>query len=69
MAGRSCLPFAYTALVCVLAVLALEAAAASGDTGPPVPTVPPIAGGAPGIGKQLRTDSGSWSTNAAFTYQ
>jgi hypothetical protein len=56
------------ALVGVLAALALGATTASGDTGLPVSTVPPIANGSPGVGKQLTTESGGWSTGV-FTYQ
>jgi hypothetical protein len=55
-------------LVSVLAALTLGATPASGDTGPPVSTVSPIAQGSPGAGNQLVTDSGSWSTDATFTY-
>lgn len=57
------------ALVSVLPALALGAPTASADTGAPVSTVPPIAKGSPGVGKQLRTDSGIWSTSATLTYQ
>jgi hypothetical protein len=53
----------------VLAALTVGETTASGDTGPPVSTVPPIAGGSPGVGRQLTTESGSWSTSATFTYQ
>jgi predicted actin-binding protein len=56
-------------LVVVPAVLALGATTASGDNGAPVSTVPPIAHGSPGVGKQLMTDSGSWSRDATVTYQ
>jgi hypothetical protein len=58
------------ALLGVLAALVLGAAAASGGTtGPPVSTSTPTASGLPGVGKTLRTTSGSWSTSATFTYQ
>lgn len=57
------------ALVGIFVVLALGATTASGDTGAPVSTVPPIANGSAGVGKQLRTESGTWSTSATFTYQ
>lgn len=57
------------ALVQVLAALALGTTTASGDTGFPVSTVPPIANGSPGVGKQLTTESGGWSTGATFAYQ
>jgi hypothetical protein len=57
------------ALIGAQAALALGTTAASGDTGPPVSLVPPIASGSAGIGKQLDTDSGSWSTSATFAYQ
>lgn len=56
-------------LVGLLAVLVLGTAAASGGTGPPVSTVAPVVRGAPGVGKTLRTDDGSWSTSATFVYQ
>lgn len=69
MARRSRLLVVPVALAGVLAVLALGATAASGDTGPPVSLLPPDATGAAGVGKQLTTDSGSWSTSATFTYQ
>lgn len=69
MARRSWLSVAPVALVSVFAALALGATAARGDTGAPVATVPPIANGSPGVGKQLRTDSGTWSASATFTYQ
>jgi len=57
------------ALVGILAALALGATTASGAIGPPVSTVPPIAHGSAGVGKPLTTDSGSWSTDARFTYE
>ena len=58
------------ALVGVLALLALRATSASGDTpGPPVMTAAPVVSGPPALGKTLTTDSGTWSTSAAFTYQ
>lgn len=69
MARRSRLFVVHVALVGVVAVLALGATTASGDTGPPVPTVLPIATGPAGVGKQLSTTSGSWSTSATFVYQ
>lgn len=69
MAERSWLLVVPVALVGLLAAFALGATTASGDTGPPVSTVPPIANGSPGVGKQLRTESGSWSSTATFTYQ
>jgi hypothetical protein len=69
VAGRSRLSGVPVALVSVLAALVLEAATASADTGAPFSTVPPIANGSPGVGRQLRTDSGTWSTRATFTYQ
>jgi hypothetical protein len=70
MAGRSWLVIGSGALVGVLAALVLGAATASGDTnGPPVSTATPELMGSPGVGKQLRTDNGSWSTSATFTYQ
>lgn len=56
-------------LVGVMAALALGATAARGDSGAPVSTVPPIAQGSAGVGEQLTTDSGSWSSDATFTYQ
>jgi hypothetical protein len=68
VARRSWLLVVPVALVC-LAALAFGATSASGDTGPPVSTLPPIANGAPGVGKQLRTDSGSWSARATIAYQ
>lgn len=69
MARRSRLLVVPVALVGSLVVLALGTASASGDTGTPVATVLPIASGKPGVGKQLRTDRGIWSTSATFTYQ
>jgi hypothetical protein len=69
VAGRSWLLGVQSTLVGALAVLALGATPASGDTGPPVATVQPIATGSPGVAKQLRADSGTWSTGATFTYQ
>jgi hypothetical protein len=69
MTRRSRLPVVRVALVSGLAAFALGAAPASGDTGPPVSTSSPSAAGAPGLGKQLRTSSGSWSTSATVTYQ
>jgi hypothetical protein len=54
----------------VLAALTLGAATASGDTtGPPVSTVGPIINGSPGVGKTLKTTTGTWSTSATFKYQ
>jgi hypothetical protein len=55
------------ALVAVLA--ALGGTTANGDMGVPASTIPPIATGSAGVGKQLTTDSGSWSTSATFTSQ
>lgn len=69
MARRSWLLVVQVALAGVPAALALGSTTASGDTGLPVSAVPPIANGSPGVGKQLRTESGSWSTSATFTYQ
>jgi hypothetical protein len=57
------------ALVSGLAVLTLGATTAKGDTGPPVSTSSPSAAGAPGLGKQLTTTSGSWTTSATVSYQ
>lgn len=56
-------------LLGVLAAVAFGAGPASGDAGTPASTVPPIAQGSPGVGNELVTDSGSWSTDATFTYQ
>jgi hypothetical protein len=67
VAKRSLLLVVPVALVGVLA--ALGAKAAKGDTGPPVSTLPPVASGPAGVGRQLRTESGSWSTSATVTYQ
>ena len=69
MARRSRLLAVQVAVAGVLAALALGTTTASGDTGTPVSTVPPIATGSPGVGNQLSTDSGDWSTSATFTYQ
>jgi hypothetical protein len=70
MPERSRLPIAKCAVVGILAALASGAATASGDsTGPPVSTAQPTAKGLPGMGKQLRTTNGSWSTSATFTHQ
>lgn len=68
MARRSRL-VGQVALVGVLAALTVGTTTASGDTGSPASTLPPIARGAAGVGEQLTTDSGSWSTEATFTYQ
>jgi hypothetical protein len=65
VARRSRLSVVPVALVTVV----LGATTASGATGVPVSTVPPIANGSPGVGKQLRTDTGMWNTSATFTYQ
>lgn len=67
--GRRRRQFAQVGVVGVLAALALGATTASGDTGPRASTVSPIAHGLPGLGQQLATDSGSWSTDATITYQ
>lgn len=70
MARRSRLVIAGVALTGVLAALALGVTAASGGTtGPPVSTYGPEALGLPGVGKTIRTTTGSWSTSATFTYQ
>lgn len=67
--GRRRWLVAQVGLAGILVALALGAAAARGNTGTPVSTVPPIAQGSPGVGKQLTTDSGSWSADATFAYQ
>jgi len=59
----------HAALVGGLAALAVGAAPANGDAGPPVSTSSPSATGAPGLGKQLGTTSGGWSTSVTVTYQ
>jgi hypothetical protein len=69
VARRSRLLVVHVALLCVPVVLALGATTASGDTGPPVSTLPPVASGSAGVGKQLTTGNGSWSTSATVTYQ
>ena len=70
VARRSRLVIASGALLVVLAALALGAATASGDTtGPPVSMIGPIVKGSPGVGKEIKTTNGSWSTSATFTYQ
>jgi hypothetical protein len=69
VATRGWLLVVQVALVGALAALAFGATPASGDTGPPVSTSPPIANGPPGVGRQLTTDDGSWSTSATVTYQ
>ena len=70
MTRRSWLVIASGALVVVPAALVLGAASARGDsTGPPVSTLGPEALGSPGVGKTIRTTTGSWSTSATFTYQ
>jgi hypothetical protein len=69
VARRSWLLVVQVAVVGVLTALTLEVPAASGDTGAPVSTASPIANGPPGVGRQVKTTAGSWSTSAAFTYQ
>lgn len=61
--------FVQTGLLGILAALALGAPTARGETGPPVSTLPPIAHGHTGVGRQLVTDSGSWSSDATVAYQ
>jgi hypothetical protein len=53
----------------VLAALAFGATIASGAAGAPVSKMLPIASGSPGVGKQLRVDSGIWTTGATYGYQ
>ncbi|HKN63504.1 MAG TPA: hypothetical protein VJV76_04145 [Gaiellaceae bacterium] len=69
MAGRGPLAVVPVALLGVLTALVLGAAPASGATGAPFSTVPPVATGSAGVGEQLRTDGGSWSTDATLTYR
>jgi hypothetical protein len=69
VARRSWLRVVRVAVVGALAALALGATTASGESGEPVSTVLPIASGSPGVGKQLRVDSGSWSTSVTYSYQ
>ena len=70
MARRSWLGWEVVFLLGALAALALGVTAASADTtGPPVSTAGPIINGSPGVGKELKTTDGTWSTSATFTYQ